>query len=184
MKIFTNISNISNISIRFLTLTSCLAAYNRVGLVARSCLKDVEKVINDLAIHLEVAVARFESEFIDFGRIAVVRANQVIADEELAFAQQLLACHRSIVNLGQSISASTLANKVNGSNANNGIHSPMPSRNLLWTIELTIGNEAVAIRRKMDIGMVIQAPDLVAAHFGCAGDECGDGCLPRNKLSG
>ena len=84
MKIFTNISNIS---IRFLTLTSCLAACNRIGLVARSCLKDVEKVINDLAIHLEVAVARFESEFIDFGRIAVVRANQVIADEELAFAQ-------------------------------------------------------------------------------------------------
>ena len=60
----------------------------------------------------------------------------------------------------------------------------MPSRNLLWTIELTIGNEAVAIRRKMDIGMAIQAPDVVAAHFACAGDEFGDGCLPRNKLSG
>src|SRR5204863_3730999 len=120
----------------------------------------------------------------DFRRIGVIRVNQVITDEELAFTQQLLAYHRSIVNLGQSISVSTLANKVDGSNANNGIHSPMPSRNLLWTIELTIGNEAVVIRRKMDIGMAIQAPDVVAAHFGCAGDKFGDGCLPRNKLSG
>ena len=62
---------------------------------------------------------------------------------------------------------------------NNGIHSPMPSRNLLWTIELTIGNETVLIRRKVDIGMAVETPDIVAAHFGCAGDKFGDGSLPR-----
>jgi len=152
--------------------------------VARSCLEDVEEVIDDLAIHLEITIARFESEFIDFVRISVVGADQVIANEELAFAQQLLAGRRSVVDLGQSISASTFANKVDGSNTNYGIHSPMPSRNLRWTIELTIGNEAVAIRRNVDIGMAIKPPDIVAAHFGCAGDEFGGGCLPRRELSG
>jgi hypothetical protein len=149
--------------------------------VARSCLENVEKVIDDLAIHLEITIARFESEFIGFVRISVVRTDHVIANEELAFAQQLLPGSWSVVDLGQSISASTFANKVDRSNTNNGIHSPMPSRNLLWTIELTIGNEAVAIRRKMDIGMAIQTPDIVAAHFGCAGDEFGGGCLPRHE---
>ena len=81
-------------------LASCLATCNRVGLVARSCLEDVEEVIDDLAIHLEPTVARFESEFIGFVRISVVCTNKVIVDEEVALAQQLFACRRSIVDMG------------------------------------------------------------------------------------
>ena len=60
--------------------------------------------------------------------------------------------------------------------------TPTLVRNLLWTIELTVGNETVAIRRKMDIGMAIKAPDIVAVHLGRAGDEFGRGCLPCREL--
>src|ERR1700685_1901628 len=85
--------------------------------------------------------------------------------------------------MGQMKSASTFANKVDRTNTNNGIHSPMPSRNLLWMIKLTIGREAVAIRRKMDVSMAIEPPDVVAAHFGCCtSDKFGRRCLPWSKM--
>src|SRR5271154_3885900 len=102
----------------------------------------------------------------------------------MTFTQRLFACHGSVVDLGQSISAPSLANKVNRSDPNNGIHPPMPACNLLWSIELTIVDQAVAIRCKMDVGMTVEAPNMFTVHFGCTSDEFGDGCLPSDKLSG
>ena len=115
-------------------------------------------------------------------RIPIVSANQVIADEELAFAQQLLPSRRSVVDMGQSISASTLANKVDRSDSDYGIHPPMPAPNLLWSIDLTIVGQAVAIGCKMDIDMTVKSPYVFTVHFGCTSDEFGDGCLLGEEL--
>jgi hypothetical protein len=40
----------------------------------------------------------------------------------------------------------------------------------------------VVIRRKINIDMTVEAPDFVAAHFGCSGDKFSDGCFPGDEI--